>query len=407
MNGAHILRHTGFLRLLVGTTATLLGDQFIVVVMPWLVLHLTHDSLALGIVMACVGLPRAALLMVAGALVDRYSQRGALIVSSLAASAALFLFGIQVLADAVNIQLVYVFAIIMGVTGSFSIPARMSILPRLVEPAQLQAANSMMMAASQGAVLLGPILAGLLGSTAKGMAIAFLVNGGCFLVAAWSAPRITPSISTKIEASEPLLASIVDSVRRLVGDTALRTLTCYWAIAALIASGPVQVGLPVLVQQQLGMGSAAFGMLISVMGVGQLIGALLCGLDWLKTTSLGVLICLVDMFAGQAMVGIGMSRLPMVSAALMFVLGVGVGFVQVSLYTWIQNRIPKHVLGRITSILTLVMTGISPLSAVLAGALTRYVSMQNLFVFGGILLSGFAMVSVLASRTIRRVQLVS
>ncbi|GLQ87763.1 MFS transporter [Dyella flagellata] len=407
MNSGNLLRHSGFLRLLAGTTATLLGDQFTMIAIPWLVLRLTHDSMVLGTVMACVGFPRVLLLMVAGVLVDRYSPRSSLIASSVVGSGVLITFGSLVLAGAMSLHLMYAFAVVMGVVGSFAIPARMSILPRLVEPAQLQAANSMMMAASQGAILLGPILAGLLSSTPKGLAIAFLVDGSCFLIAAFNVPRLTLPAKAEQEADTHLLASIFDGIKWLFGDRTLRTLTCYWATAALIASGPVQVGLPVLVQQQLGMGSAAFGILISVNGFGQLAGVVISGLKWLKAIPLGIAVCLIDLAAGLAMFGMGVNHLLAVSIALMLTLGVGMGFVQVSLYTWIQNRIPKHLLGRIISILTLIMTGISPLSALLTGVLTHYISMPQLFVLGGMLLSSFALVSVLTSRTIRSVQAVS
>ncbi|MBM7131103.1 MFS transporter [Dyella mobilis] len=407
MKSENILRHSGFMRLLAGSSATLLGDQFTMIAIPWLVLHLTHDSMVLGTVMACVGFPRVALLLVAGVLVDRYSPRAALMASSLIGAIVLSVFGTLVLAHAMTVHWMYVFAAVMGVVGSFTIPARMSMLPRLVEPAQLQAANSMMMAASQGSILIGPILAGLLSATQKGLGVAFLVDGVCFLIAAVTVPRVPAHTASEPGTEVRLLTSVFDGIKWLCSDRTLRTLTCYWAMAALIASGPVQVGLPILVQQQLGMGSAVFGVLISVNGFGQLAGVALSGLRLLKAIPLGIAVCMIDLIAGLAMFGMGVNHLLAVSVALMLTLGMGMGFVQVSLYTWIQNRIPKQMLGRIVSILTLIMTGVSPLSALLTGVLTHYISMPQLFVIGGGLLSSLALLSMLMSRTIRSVQAVS
>ena len=310
----------------------------------------------------------------------------------------------MVLASSVTLPMLYIFALLMGVVGSFTIPARMSILPRLVEPEQLQSANSMMMGISQISILAGPILAGLLVTTSSGMGIAFQVDGICFLIAALMVPRLSPSISSKIEqGSRAVIGSILEGIRWLWSDRTLRALTCYWTMAAFLASGPVQVGLPILVKQQLNMGSAAFGTLISVNGLGQVFGIALSGLRLIKGIPLGIAVCLIDVIAGLAMFGMGVNHLLAVSIALMFTLGAGAGFVQVGLYTWIQNRIPSQLLGRVISILTLIMTAVAPISALLTGAFTHYVSMSTLFVVGGIFLSSFALLSML-NRNMRSVE---
>lgn len=407
MSSGNLMRQRGFLRLVIGSAAATLGDQFTMIAIPWLVLRLTHDSLILGTVVACIGFPRVALLLLAGALVDRYSPRSVLMAAWLVSSLLLVAFGALLLTHVMSVHWVYVFAAALGVVGAFAFPARMAILPRLVEPTHLQAANSMMMSVSQGAVLLGPVVAGLLSSTTQGLAVAFVLDGCCFLLAALNVPQLTLSVVSENVPNKHLVASMIDGVKWLFGDLSLRTLTCYWAMATLIASGPVQIGLPVLVEQQLGLGSAAFGLLISVSAGGQLAGVALSGLKLLRALPLGIVVCLIDLAAGLAMLGMGINRVLAISVALVLVLGIGIGFVQVSLYTWIQHRIPKHMLGRIISMLSLIMTSIAPLSALLTGVLTHYISVPQLFVLGGMLLSGFALVAVLTSRTIRSVQVVS
>lgn len=48
-----------FRLLFAGATTSLLGDQFALIAMPWLVLQLTGDPLKLGVVLALEGIPRA------------------------------------------------------------------------------------------------------------------------------------------------------------------------------------------------------------------------------------------------------------------------------------------------------------------------------------------------------------
>jgi hypothetical protein len=54
-----VLSLRDFRLLFSGATTSLLGDQFALIATPWLVLQLTGDPLALGIVLALEGLPRA------------------------------------------------------------------------------------------------------------------------------------------------------------------------------------------------------------------------------------------------------------------------------------------------------------------------------------------------------------
>src|SRR6202171_1328944 len=64
-----------FRKLWLATLLSQFGDFFIYVAMAWLVLQLTHSSLALGTVLVVQALPRAVLMVVGGALADRISPR--------------------------------------------------------------------------------------------------------------------------------------------------------------------------------------------------------------------------------------------------------------------------------------------------------------------------------------------
>ncbi len=61
-----------------------LGDHFYMIALPWLVLQLTGDSLAMGTVLALSAIPRALLMLLGGALTDRFSVRSMMLTSNLA-----------------------------------------------------------------------------------------------------------------------------------------------------------------------------------------------------------------------------------------------------------------------------------------------------------------------------------
>ena len=79
-----VLRIRNFRLLWIGEGISLLGDQFYMIALPWLVLSLTGNALAVGTVMATAGIPRALFMLVGGALTDRFTPRRLMISSNLA-----------------------------------------------------------------------------------------------------------------------------------------------------------------------------------------------------------------------------------------------------------------------------------------------------------------------------------
>src|SRR5262245_41806539 len=78
----HPLRHTPFLLFWIGASVSLFGDQFYVVALPWVVLQLTGSAVVMGTVAMCAGIPRAALMLMGGAVTDRISPRKVLMATA-------------------------------------------------------------------------------------------------------------------------------------------------------------------------------------------------------------------------------------------------------------------------------------------------------------------------------------
>src|SRR5262245_62400064 len=61
--GVHPLRHRPILILWIGSSLSLIGDQFYLVTLPWVVLQLTGSGVAMGPVAMAAGIPRALLML--------------------------------------------------------------------------------------------------------------------------------------------------------------------------------------------------------------------------------------------------------------------------------------------------------------------------------------------------------
>jgi hypothetical protein len=69
------------------------------------------------------------------------------------------------------------------------------------------------------------------------------------------------------------------------------------------------------------------------------------------------------------------------------------GFVQVAVFTWIQQRVAPAMLGRMMSIFMFVFMGLAPLAAAVAGWMASHVALGTLFAGAGVLLAGTALLA--------------
>jgi len=96
------------------------------------------------------------------------------------------------------------------------------------------------------------------------------------------------------------------------------------------------------------------------------------------------LIALLVIF-GLVLGAFGFIRSTWVDFALMLLLGLGNGYISITLFTWMQLRTPKAMLGRMMSMMMLSNTGLVPISQAISGAVSRW-SLTWLFAGAGILI---------------------
>ncbi len=69
----------------------------------------------------------------------------------------------------------------------------------------------------------------------------------------------------------------------------------------------------------------------------------------------------------------------------MLLIGVGLGYIQILMFTWMQTRTPKDMLGRLMSMVMLAGNGLLPASQAVSGGVMKW-SVEGLFVGAGVLM---------------------
>jgi MFS family permease len=405
-----LLRDRNFLWMMGGGALSGLGDQFTLIALPWLVLRLTGSPWLLGVAVAVMGVPRALLMLFGGALVDRYSAKRIAMLTKHINTMLLGCLSVLVVQGQAQLPLVLALALGMSLASAFAIPAGTALLPRVVPAAQLQAANGMMMALRQMTMLAGPLLAGFLFALAnrqgrhdaRGLALAFGFDCLTFAISAWTLSKVKPQPDIPAPA-QPVLRAVQESLVTAWRDTLLRTCLLYWAIGACIVGGTMQVALPLLASERLH-GAASLSLLLGAHGAGALVGMVASGSVGKRAVGrLGATLLLVDGLVGLLLVPLG--RVDALWQGLLLALLIGVlgGFVQVAMFTWIQQRVAPAMLGRMMSLFMFIFMGLPPLAALLAGWLAGHVALPTLFGGAGLSLAAVALVAWLCSplRTLR------
>jgi MFS family permease len=382
-----------FRLLLAGTSSSLLGDQFALIATPWLVLELSDDPLALGIVLALEGLPRALFMLIGGAVTDRYSPRQVMLGADIARGILTAAMAAAVLTGAVQVWMLYGFALGFGLVAGFAIPAGNSIVPMLVRSDDLQAGNAVVMGATQLTSFVGPSLAGAMiasySTSTHGIGLAFAVDTVTFAISAATFALMRPhAASAARSVPSNLWESIREGFFHLWNDDAMRFVFCALAAVNLFVVGPLLVGIPLLAHQRLASGAMAFGVLMGAFAGGNLAGYVLAAATRPPSSTTMRFVLLGDLAGYGAVIGsLGFLAHTGVDAALLVGLGAGNGYLALTLFTWIQARTAQEMLGRTMSLLTFASLGLVSISQAIAGGVGKW-DLDALFLLSGALVLG-------------------
>ena len=388
-----------FRKLWLATTLSLFGDFFSYIALAWLVLELTGSGLALGTVLVVQALPRAVLMLVGGAISDRLSPRLTMLGSM--GLRALFVapLAVLVLSGHVSMWEVYSIAFVFGVVDAFFMPARTSILPKVVADHELEPGNAVLNVTAQTSVILGPVVGGLI-VAALGIGWAFAADAACFAIGflfiLW-----LPAGPRTARAGHPdggLGGQIAAGFRYAWANTGIRVTLVVIAVIDFGANGALGVGLPTLAHGRFGAGAGGLGVLLGAWGVGATAGALGAGMVP-PPTRFGWMIVALCVWLGAGMCAVGLMPSLVPAAALMGISGIGTGVVNTYGVSWLQRRTDPAMQGRIMSLVMLASMGLTPIAYAASGALANVNPTLLFLIAGGMMLA--CAIGTASSRQVR------
>lgn len=380
------LRERDFALLTGGSAVSLLGDGFFHVALAWQVYQISNVPTALAFVGVAATLPLVLFILIGGTFSDRYDRRRLMIGADLLRGLAIGTMGVLSITGVLELWHVAVFLALVGLGDAFFNPASTAIVPDLVSDAQLPQANAISGILRRFMLsIIGPALAGFV-IAAFGPGEAFVVDAATFTVSAAAVLAIRARPAHRPE-SELGVRQTLHEISE--GLAYVRSKPWIWAtllsamLSLLLFQGPVQVLLPYLVKNRLSLGPEALGTLFAFGGVGSIVMALLIGqygLPRLRVTvmylSWAVGIGATAVYGVMTDLWQGLIVIALIHA--LFELG------QVIWTTMLQQLVPRHLLGRVSSVDWMVSIGLVPVSYALTGPASEILGPELTLVFGAV-----------------------
>lgn len=335
-------------------------------------------------------LPFVVLSPLGGAWADRLPKRG-LLLRLKCAELLLFLVGVPVLVSGSVPGLMLLLGL-LGAQAALFGPAKLAVIPELVEDEDLSYANGLIQTTSFMGIVLGTLSAGFLAQSAPAAAAGafFCAASGVGLLSALRLPELPAVGAGTMDGG--LFKRAAADMEALRGEPGILEATVgaayFWFLAAAL-----QMNLLVYGRSVLGLGEAALGMLQAAMAVGIGLGSFLAGRLSRERVELGLVPVgaagLVAASAALAFTGPS----PGATAVGLLLLGLFAGFYAVPLQAFIQQRAPSERRGRVIAAgNTLAFTGVLAASGFLW-------AMEGLFKLSAaqVFLVAAAMTSVVAA----------
>jgi MFS family permease len=399
------LAHRDFRMLFGAVVLSIFGAGMWAVVMVYTVIGAGGGPVDLSVVAAANAVGLLLCAIPGGIAADRIARRFLLRLVELLNLLAITSVAVAGVLGAVTIPHLAVVAFVLGAGAGFFFPAYSAILPRILPPEQLLAANGL-----EGAIR--PALQLAAGPAAAGILVAAVLapaHAAWGVVAAHALALVLllfvrpepPAADGEDREAPEGVRGVFHDLREAVVFT-IRTPWLLWTLLfatgwVLVFLGPEEVLLPFVTRDRVGEDPRLFGFLLAIYGVGGVVGSIVVSSMKLPRRYLTVMIGVWTVSTLPFAV-VGITHEYWVMALCLFLVGFGFSYGNVIWGTLLQRRVPRHMLGRISSLDFFVSLALMPLSMALAGPLAEVVPIEAIFIAAGVIPSILGVLAYFVAR---------
>jgi MFS family permease len=385
------LRIAPFRRQVLGQGTSYIGSMLTAVAVPVQVYELSHSSLQVGLVGLVGLLPLVFFGLYGGAIADVVDRRTLLLISSLGTWACTIGLLLQTLAGLGSVVLIL--ALVAVQSGFFAVAssARGAIVPRIVTPELVPAANTLTFTVGNVGQVVGPLIAGVLVTRQHGFGYAYGVDTVLFTLALYAALRL-PSIPPDGQSQRAGLRSVLDGLSFISGRPVL-LMSFMVDIVAMVFAMPRALYPQVADDRWHGQ----VGPLYAAIAIGSVLAGLSGG--WIgRVRRQGVSLTGAIVVWGLCVAVSGLAHQLWLAVLLLAVAGAADLISAVYRQTILQTYAPDEMRGRMQGVFVVVVAGGPRLGDLRAGVTASLTSVTVSWVGGGLLCAVGVLVAARAVR---------
>ncbi|WP_100619947.1 MFS transporter [Bacillus cereus] len=373
------------LLLLSGVGIANLGAWIYLIALNVLVYHMGGSALAVAALYVIKPLATLFTNAWSGSMIDRLNKRKLMI--HLDIYRALF---IAILPLLPSLWIVYVFVFFISMASAIYEPTAMTYMTKLIPVEQRQRFNSLRSLIGSGAFLIGPAIAGvlLIASTPE---IAIYINAIAFLLSGFIT-LLLPNLDKK-EASDTTSNTLSLTVLKKDWNTVINfsrkhvyVVCVYFLFQSMFVLATATDSLELsFAKEVLLLTDSEYGFLVSIAGAGFILGAI-TNTILSKKLAPSLLIGIGSLFITIGYLIYAFSSVFLIAAIGFFILSFSMAYANTGFYTFYQNNIPVHMMGRIGSIYGLVIAIVTIFITILSGVATQFISIQLVVIVGSLIM---------------------
>ena len=378
-----VLAIPNFRQLWIGQTISQVGDGLTSLALLIMINRLTGSTAALATMMVVIALPQLIFGLISGVFVDRWNRKRIMVISDLLRG--LLVLGFILVRRPEDVWMFYLLGFLQAAVGTFFDPAKSAMIPTLVEPDALLAANALSQTTRVVTGVVGSALAGILVGAAGGAWPAFTLDAMSFFVSALLVSRITAVQPAGAAAGgvKHTLAQLVEGLRYLAGHRILVGVMTTFAVT-MLGLGAVNVLIVPFLVNLLRVPTQVLGLIDTAQVVGMVLGSGLVAALAARFKAPRIIVWGI-MFVGLFVGLFGASHTVWISLVCLFFVGLFLTPVQAASSTLLQLYIPNDKRGRASAAMSTVITLASVISMGLSGVLGDALGVRQVFYLSGLI----------------------
>ena len=352
------LRTPAYRRLWTAGVITVVGAQLTVVAVPTQIFALTGSSAYVGLTGLFGLVPLVVFGLWGGAIADVVDRRTLLLVTGAGIAVMSLALWVIAASGVGNVWVVLVLFAVQTALLAINQPTRSAVIPRLVEPGLLPAANTLNFTVFQLGAFVGPLLAGVL-IPVIGLPTLYLLDAVALLATLWATWRLPPVPPAAPEGRRQRAGfrEIVDGFRYLALHKVL--LVSFLIDIVAMGFGMPRVVFPEMAERTFGDprgGGIALGLLFAAIPIGAVVGGLFSGyLTRIRRQGVAVLVSICVWGLGVAL--FGLTSTLWLAVLLLAIAGAGDLVSAVFRSSMLQTVATDEMRGRMQGVFTVVVAG--------------------------------------------------